>query len=90
MPLVLRRTESLDRPATTNRPPAWGPDDYCVLAGNGVIGRIYRCRSLPAGGPQWIWAMGFEHVAKGARQQGLAGTRDEAMAAFRASYTGPE
>jgi len=56
-------------------------DDFDVLAGDEVVGRIFKANAAPVGSP-WMRAFIFPHHERGTPTHGYAATREEAMAAF--------
>jgi len=77
VPLKLRRPKGSLRNNLGN------PDDYDVVDGDGkIIGRVMK----PGGGAEhWFWALKVV-VRPPLRGSGTAPTRDEAAAAFRATW----
>jgi hypothetical protein len=67
------------RHAQGHRPGNWGPDDYEVLDGERVVGRIY----LDTNGH---WFRGVSWMLTKRKSYGTAASRDDAMAAFKAEY----
>jgi len=61
----------------------WEDDDYAVVDGETVVGRICR-EKLPAG-VKWCWFLQTAPVAP-PPNRGSTDTLDEAKAAFRARY----
>jgi hypothetical protein len=52
--LILKR-------ASESRPSGqWNDDDYDVIAGGLVVGRIFKANASPVGAP-WMWTLAFEH-----------------------------
>jgi hypothetical protein len=64
-----------------------GTDDYVVLDGEGVIGRMVRLPNLPKGRP-WFWAITAADKTPSVRNKGYADTREQAMADFKARWSG--
>jgi hypothetical protein len=83
MTLLLRTQRAQER--IEGRTPVidWKPDDYAIVDGEAVVGRIYRQR-LPAGF-RWSWFLQTAPVAP-PPNSGSTDTLDEAKAAFRARY----
>jgi hypothetical protein len=53
-PLILKR-------ASASRPSGqWSDDDYDVLEGEVVVGRIMKAAASPVGTP-WLWTLAFGH-----------------------------
>jgi hypothetical protein len=51
--LILKR-------ASASRPSGeWNEEDYDVLAGGDVVGRIFRANAAPVGSP-WMWTLAFD------------------------------
>jgi hypothetical protein len=69
------------RGAQGRRPGTWGPDDYDVFDGNREVGRIRR---MDAATELWWWGVSFMITRR--KSYGTAGSREEAMAAFKAEY----
>jgi hypothetical protein len=62
----------------------WSDDDFDVLEGGAVIGRIFKVPVAPPDRP-WMWASGHNgDIRRAAR--GYAATREAAMAAFAKSW----
>ena len=79
-PLILKRAA---RSRSSGR---WNDDDFDVLAGAKVVGRIYKASAAPVGSP-WMWTLAFGHHEDCTPTHGYAATREAAMAAFAKSYT---
>ena len=77
--LLLKRA-ALSRPSGH-----WGDDDYDVLAGGEVVGRIFKANAAPGGSP-WMWTLTFGHYEDRTPTHGYAATREAAMAAFAKSW----
>jgi hypothetical protein len=60
----------------------WGEDDYVILDGTVVVGRIYR-ESIH-GEPKWRWFLQTSPAPP--PNQGMANTLDEAEAGFKRRY----
>jgi hypothetical protein len=74
--LVLKR-------ASASRPSGeWNEDDYDVLAGGDVVGRIFKANAAPVGTP-WMWTLAFGHHEDRTPTHGYEATREAAMAASR-------
>jgi hypothetical protein len=77
--LILKR-------ASASRPSGeWNDDDFDVLAGGAVVGRIFKANAAPVGTP-WMWTLLLEHHKDRTPTHGYATTREEAMAAFAKSW----
>src|SRR5215831_6760142 len=50
----------LKRASTSRSSGEWSDDDYDVLAGGVVIGRILKSAAAPAGTP-WLWTPAYGH-----------------------------
>jgi hypothetical protein len=73
-PLILKR-------ASAGRPSGqWSDDDYDVLEGDVVVGRIMKAAASPVGTP-WLWTLAFGHHEDRSPTHGYAATREDAMAA---------
>jgi hypothetical protein len=60
-------------------------DDYVVLDGGRVIGRIVRLPNPPKDQP-WFWAITAADKTPSVRNKGHAATCEEAMADFKARW----
>jgi hypothetical protein len=79
--LILRR-------ASASRPSGeWNDDDFDVLAGNVVVGRIMKAAAAPVGTP-WLWTLAYGHHGDRTPTHGYEATRKDAMAAFAKSWRG--
>src|SRR5262245_51534123 len=78
-PLVLKRA------AASRLPGHWYDDDYDVLAGGKIVGRIYKASAAPVGSP-WMWTLAFGHHEDRTPIYGYEPTREAAMAAFAKSW----
>ena len=78
-PLILKRA-SVSSPSGS-----WSDDDYDVLAGGDVVGRIMKMETAPQGAP-WFWSLGYGHHKDCTPMLGYAETREAAMAAFARSW----
>jgi hypothetical protein len=77
--LVLKR-------ASASRPSGeWNEDDYDVVAGGDVVGRIFKANAAPVGTP-WMWSRALGHHDGRSPTHGYAETREAAMAAFAKSW----
>jgi hypothetical protein len=77
--LILRR-------ASASRPSGeWNDDDFDVLAGNIVVGRIMKAAAAPVGTP-WLWTLAYGHHEDRTPTHGYEATRKDAMAAFAKSW----
>ena len=75
MPLLLRKVRA------HYNDPTWSADDYVVLDGDDVIGRLDRTQPEAE---TWLWSM-FEPDRDGKHRGGLTDSREAAMAAFKAT-----
>jgi hypothetical protein len=78
MPLMLRRPRDF-----RNTP--GNPDDYDVLSGERVIGRIFRSATAPQDRP-WMWTITGAIVAPRRPSHGFAGMLDDAKTAFAETW----
>jgi hypothetical protein len=62
-----------------------GKDDYVVLDGGRVIGRIFLQRQAPGPEP-WFWTITAPDIPPSIDKRGYSATREEAMAAFKARW----
>jgi hypothetical protein len=77
--LILKR-------ASASRPSGqWSDDDYDVLEGGLVVGRIFKANASPVGA-SWMWKLAFGHHDDRTPTHGYAETREAAMAAFAKSW----
>ena len=60
-------------------------DDYDMLAGGDVVGRIFNANASPVGA-SWMWTLAFGHHEDRTRTHGYVATREAAMAAFAKSW----
>jgi len=76
---------TLKRASASRLSGRWNDDDFDVLAGDKVVGRIYRASAAPVGTP-WMWTLAFGHHEDRKPTHGYAATREHAMAAFAKSW----
>jgi hypothetical protein len=81
MTLILRRSRKQARIEGLN-PDIFGADDYVVIDGDTVIGRIYP--ELIQGEPKWRWFL--QTVPALPPNSGVDGTLEEAKAEFKRRY----
>jgi hypothetical protein len=79
--LILRRTYVQARVAGWD-PKIWSHDDYCVLDGERVVGRIYP--DTIHGERKLLWFLQTEPAPP--PNQGMADTLEDAKAGFKARY----
>jgi hypothetical protein len=60
-------------------------NDYVVLGGAGVIGRIFRPPQAPESQP-WFWAITAMEFPPSIYNKGYSATREQAMADFKARW----
>jgi len=73
-PLVLRHSSK-------RTSAIWGEDDYDVMSGERVVGRIFRSINAPQDRP-WMWAITGAAVAPTVASHGFEPTLQQARAAF--------
>ena len=71
--------------ALRRAPVGWKQDDYDVVAGGILVGRIFLAPAAPED-RQWMWAIGHDHREKRSPTHGYAPTREAAMEAFKRSW----
>ena len=67
-------------------PIGWNQDDFDVLEGGVIVGRIFKVPIAPQDQP-WMWASGHNGEIRRARD-GYEATREAAMTAFAKSWRG--
>jgi hypothetical protein len=72
---------TLKRASASRSSGEWNDDDYDVLAGGVVVGRIMKAAAVPVG-HSWMWTLAFGHHEDRTPTHGYAATREAAMAAF--------
>ena len=75
----------LKRASASRRSGEWGDDDYDVLEGGAVVGRILKANAAPAVTP-WMWTLAFGHHEDRSPTHGYAASREDAMGAFAMSW----
>jgi hypothetical protein len=75
--LLLRKTKAQALIAGWN-PNIWGEDDYCILDGDVVVGRIYA--EIIKGEPRWMWFLQTEPAPP--PNSGVTSSLEEAKAGF--------
>ena len=75
----------LKRASTSRSSGEWSDDDYDVLAGGVVVGRILKSAAAPVGMP-WLWTLAYGHHEDRTPIYGYEPTREVAMAAFAKSW----
>ena len=80
MPLILHNASVL-RPFSQ-----WSRCDYDVYDGEHRVGRIFRADVGHAEETPWMWMIEFHRCRGAGPHQGLVASREEAMAAFKASW----
>jgi hypothetical protein len=75
----------LKRASASRSAGEWSDDDYDVLAGGVVVGRILKCAAAPVGTP-WLWTLAYGHHEDRPPIYGYAATREAAMSAFAKSW----
>jgi len=64
-----------------------GKDDHCILDGGRVVGRIFRLPQAPEG-RSWSWTITDRYFLHSIDNMGHCATCQEAMAEFKARWTG--
>jgi hypothetical protein len=86
MPEPMSSQELILKRASASRPSGkWNEDDYDVLAGDVVVGRIMKAIAAPVGSP-WFWTLAFGYHRDRRPTHGYAATREAAIAAFAKSW----
>jgi len=60
----------------------WSDDDYDVISGDEVVGRIY----FATANDKWFWSLAYGHHEDRTPSHGHEATREDAMAAFAKSW----
>jgi hypothetical protein len=63
----------------------WSNEDYDVLAGGIVVGRIMKAAAAPVGSP-WMWTLASGHDEDRTPTHGYEPTREAAMTSFAKSW----
>jgi hypothetical protein len=79
--LLLRKTKAQALISGWN-PNVWGEDDYCILDGDCIVGRIYP--EIIRGEPKWLWFLQTELAPP--PNQGMVRSLEEAKAGFKRRY----
>jgi hypothetical protein len=66
-------------------PIGWNQNDYDVLEGGVIVGRIFFLDAVGPQGRPWMWASGHNGDVRRAAH-GYEPTREAAMAAFKRSW----
>ena len=74
----------LKRAAASRLSGHWYDDDYDVLSGGEIVGRIMKAAAAPVGSP-WMWTLVLYHEGR-TPTHGYEPTREAAMAAFAKSW----
>ena len=77
MQLVLKKTASIYG--------IGGGNDYSVVEGERVVGRIFLAPQAPAG-RNWMWTITAMDYPRTIHSRGYSATREEAMADFKAQW----
>jgi hypothetical protein len=75
----------LKRASASRSSGEWNDEDFDVLAGGVVVGRIFLANAAPLGA-SWMWTLLLEHHKDRTRTHGYAATREAAMAALAKSW----
>ena len=78
MTLILKKTESIYRIGA-------GDDDYAVLDGDRVIGRIFLSPASPPD-RNWMWTITAKDFPYSIHNRGYSETREQAMMEFKAQW----
>ena len=63
----------------------WSDDDFDVLCGGVVVGRIMKAAAVPVG-MSWMWTLAFGYHEDRTPTHGYEPTREAPMAAFAKSW----
>src|SRR5215813_13892652 len=84
--MIRRDSQLILKRASASRPSGeWNDDDYDVLAGDALVGRILKVHAAPVGSP-WMWTLAFGQHEDRMPTHGYAETREAAMTAFAKSW----
>ena len=75
----------LKRASASRSSGEWNDDDFDVLCGDAVVGRIMKVNAAPVGSP-WMWTLAFGHHEDRKPTQGCEPTREATIAAFAKSW----
>jgi hypothetical protein len=75
----------LKRASASRSAGEWNDEDFDVLAGGVVVGRIFLANAAPLGA-SWMWTLLLEQHKDRTTTHGYAATREAAMAAFAKSW----
>ena len=64
----------LKRASASRSSGEWNDDDFDVLCGDAVVGRIMKVNAAPVGSP-WMWTLAFGHHEDRKPTQGCEPTR---------------
>ena len=70
----------LKRASASRLSGGWSDDDFDVLCGGVVVGRIMKAAAVPVG-MSWMWTLAFGYHEDRTPTHGYAATREAAMAA---------
>jgi hypothetical protein len=63
----------LKRASASRSSGQWSDDDFDVLCGGAVVGRIFKANAAPVGSP-WMWTLAFGHHEDCTLTHGYAAT----------------
>jgi hypothetical protein len=81
----VRQTLIMKRASASRSSGEWNEDDYDLVGGHDVVGRIVKANAAPVGTP-WMWTLAFGHHEDRSPTHGYEPTREAAMAAFAKSW----
>ena len=79
-PLILKRASA------SRSSGQWSDDDFDVLEGGVIVGRIFHLDAVAPEGRPWMWASGHSAGTVKRAAHGYEPTREAAMAAFAKSW----